>query len=165
MLRSDWEKSGPQLAIDGKHHTSGSGGFYHSNKEAYPWHMRQFNSANYLKGVKIYNRVDNFGSRLKSVEVRAGKTPIDAGYKGRITSNDLCGTFVGPGEDAGVYTVTCNSPILANVVTLQIVAAGKQHLNLDEVEYILGMLDKILIYQSLSNLSLAIYAYHTNNFT
>ena len=165
MLRSDWEKSGPQLAIDGKHHTSGSGGFYHSNKEAYPWHMRQFNSANYLKGVKIYNRVDNFGSRLKSVEVRAGKTPIQAGYKGRITDNHLCGTFVGPGKDAGIYTVTCDPPILANVVTLQIVAAGKQHLNLDEVEYILGMSDKILIYQPLSNFSLAIYAYYTYHFS
>ena len=101
-----------------------------------------------LTGNKIYNRQNCCGDRLKSVEVRAGIHPVEADYKGRITANSLCGTFVGPGADAGVYTITCNTPIYAKIVTLQIVESGKQTLKLDEVTYANGISDRLYILMS-----------------
>ena len=102
--------------------------------------MRIFNQPTRIEGVEIYNRQDCCGNRLKSVEVRVGKQTIDANFNGKITANSLCGTFVGPGVNAGVHTVTCNPPIVGNIVTLQIVESGNQVLQLDEVEYIQGIL-------------------------
>ena len=107
--------------------------------------MRIFDHTIRLTSVKIYNRKNCCGDRLQSVEVRAGIHPIEADYKGRITKNSLCGTYVGPGENAGVYTVTCNPPIHANIVTLQIVASGDQTLQLDEVTYADGISDRLYI--------------------
>ena len=102
--------------------------------------MRIFDQPIRLVGVKIYNRKDCCGNRLKSVEVRAGKKTIDANCNGKITRNVLCGTFAGPGATGREYTVTCNHPIDASIVTLQIVESGNQFLSLDEVEYIQGIL-------------------------
>ena len=138
-LQSDSDKWGPHLAIDGKY-SSTNEGLYISENETYPWHMRMFDQPMRLVGVKIYNRKDCCGNRLKSVEVRAGKQIIDANFNGKIKANTLCGTFDGPGVDRGVYTVTCLHPIEANIVTLQIVESGHQILELDEVEYIQGIL-------------------------
>ena len=104
--------------------------------------MRIFDQPILLEGVKIYNRQDCCGNRLKSVEVRVGKQTIDTNFKGKITENSLCGTFVGPGVNAGVHKVTCNPPIVGNIVTLQIVESGNQVLQLDEVEYIQGILHR-----------------------
>ena len=111
--------------------------------------MRIFDHTIRLTGVKIYNRQNCCGDRLKSVEVRAGINSVEADYKGRITANSLCGTFVGPGKDAGVYTITCNTPIHANIVTLQIVESGEQTLQLDEVTYADGISDRLYIFYEL----------------
>ena len=135
---SDLPNYGPQLAIDGKF-CNERVGFYHSIKENYPWHMRVLGDEILLTGVKLHNRQDCCGNRLKSVEVRAGKHVIEVNYKGKITANDVCGTFDGPGKNGGVHTVMCEYPISASVITLQIIETGEQILQLDEIDYIQGI--------------------------
>ena len=89
-----------------------------------------------LAGVRLYNRRNCCGNRLKNIMVRAGRTRIGDDYSGIITQNTFCGNFTGPGANSGVYVVTCPSPIIANVITIQIVQSGNQTLHLDEVEFI-----------------------------
>ena len=125
----------PYFAIDGKF-SNGDTGFYHSAHEEYPWHMTVFENTMNLTAVKIHNRRNCCGERLHHVQIRAGRTAIDANHSGLITQNTLCGSFDGPGVDAGVYTISCKAPINANVVTIQIVDTGAQYLGLDEVEFL-----------------------------
>ena len=40
--------------------------------------------------------------------------------KGRITINDICGKFVGPGEEGGKYTIDCDHELWADYITIQI---------------------------------------------
>ena len=137
---------GPQLAIDGNYSkNTTSVGFFHSDGESYPWHMTILERPIHLVSVVIYNRNDARGDRLKLVEIRAGKRTIKGNHKGRITENTICGTFFGPGETGGIYTVKCDNHIDANIITLQIVENGAQFLQLDEVEFIKGICYNIAI--------------------
>ena len=92
-----------------------------------------------LSGVKIFNRRSCCGDRLKSVEIRAGKQSVPGNFKARITKNTHCDTFDGPGTTGEIYTVNCDSPIDATVITLQIVASGSQSINIEEIEFIEGV--------------------------
>ena len=38
----------------------------------------------------------------------------------RITANPVCGNFLGPGEEGGIYNITCNNPIRSKYLTVQI---------------------------------------------
>ena len=99
----------------------------------------------HLTSVRIHNRYDGKGGRLRSVEVRAGKHALRTNHVGRINENTLCGKFLGPGETAGIYTVTCDSPIDASVVTLQIVESGRQILQLDEIDFLTGIFYNVVV--------------------
>ena len=126
---------GPQLAVDGKISKS-SIGFYDSGSKQNPWLKTEFDQTITLGGIRLYNRQDCCGDRLKNIRVRAGTTRIPDDYSGIIAQNTFCGNFIGPGENSGVYVVTCQSPIIADIITIQIVKSGNQVLQLDEVEFI-----------------------------
>ena len=49
--------------------------------------MAVFKTAIDIAEVQIYNRNDAMGSRLVSVEVRAGQTKINGDYSGKINAN------------------------------------------------------------------------------
>ena len=57
---------------------------------------------------------------LESIEVRAGRSFTDDDFSGIITKNKVCGSFKGPGERGGVYTVKCKEAILSDVITVQL---------------------------------------------
>ena len=57
---------------------------------------------------------------MKNIEVRVGGLFIDENFSGIISKNDVCGTFKGPGESGGVYTVNCKETILSEVITVQL---------------------------------------------
>ena len=136
ILNSDQAEFGPQLAIDGKFSRANTG-YYHGTTTSYPWYQTVFDRTVNINGIRIYNRYSCCGNRLKHIEVRAGRTEIAANYSGNIAQNTFCGSFIGPGANGGVYTINCDSPIEANVITIQIVEAGDQVLQLDEVEFII----------------------------
>ena len=82
------------------------------------WHLKEKVS---VKELSISNRKDSYGNRLRQVELRAGVNGIHHSFRGRITTNELCGKFDGPGENGKEYIIKCKSPIVADYVTVQIV--------------------------------------------
>ena len=115
------EDHGPHLAIDGKVSDTDVG-FFHSESERYPWLQVKLGSQKTISSVSIVNRKDSNGWRLRDVEVRAGMIKVENFFKNqRIEVNPICGTFKGPGEDGEKYTITCNTPIKTNYVSVQIV--------------------------------------------
>ena len=115
------DNHGPLLAVDGKISDT-DGGFFHSDSERYPWFQIKFSATKTISTVTIVNRKDSNGWRLKDVEIRAGMAGVDPSFtKKRIQVNPICGTFPGPGNDGGTYTILCEAPIKANYVTVQIV--------------------------------------------
>ena len=101
----------------------------------YPWFVAKFSSTVKLVSIKIWNRQDCCGERLQNVEVRAGTIAIDPAFSGRITANTLCGSFVGPGATSGVYTITCQTPIVANLVSLQTIDSTDSYIQAAELEF------------------------------
>ena len=67
-----------------------------------------------LSSIHLMNRFDCCGDHLRDVEVRAGMLPVSG--KGRITINDICGKFVGPGEEGGKYTIDCVHELWADYI-------------------------------------------------
>ena len=128
---------GPEHAIDGriaKGKEEHKDKMFHSELEWYPWLMVELASKVNLQSIKIFNRANDLGNRLREIEVRAGTTKLSPGFNGReITSNAVCGTFKGPGVTGGVYNITCSPPIQSNVVTIQLLAF--EFLQINEVQF------------------------------
>ena len=134
---SVWLNYVPQFAIDSKFSYENKG-FFHSEQQRTPWFKAELSRTITLIGVRVHNRRDCCGDRLNNIMVRAGTTRLQDNYAGIITQNIFCGNFTGPGVQSEAYVITCQSPIPANVITLQIVKSGDQILQLDEVEFITG---------------------------
>ena len=88
-------------------------GFFHSKTEDNPWLRIQLNRPTTITSVTISNRKDCCGERLQNLEVRAG-------MKNDLT-NDVMGSFKGPGTTGGVHVVRFTKPILAEFMTFQLV--------------------------------------------
>ena len=57
------------------------------------------------------------------MEIRSGYTELkNISGTEKITSNDFCGYFHGPGKNGQIYTIDCEVPIPSKFLTLQIVA-------------------------------------------
>ena len=70
----------------------------------------------------MINRIDNYGSRLANIEIRAGVNELEnQSSSEKINKNYVCGSFCGPGEEGKIYSITCKTPIIAKYVTLQII--------------------------------------------
>ena len=136
----------PKQAIDGN---IAKGFISHNHPEFLPWLMvkltNQYKTVN-LQKVKIFNRKDCCGSKLRNIEVRAGTTKLLSTQRGKITDNIWCGEFKGPGGTKGEYVINCNPPcqkwckvvptIPASVVTIQITDhKNTRQLGINEVEF------------------------------
>ena len=96
-------------------------GFFKSESELYPWLQVKFSKEKVIQNVTIVNRKDRDGWRLKWVEVRTGMNKVEEDFIGqRINANPVCGNFLGPGEDGGIYNITCKNPIRSKYLTVQI---------------------------------------------
>ena len=97
-------------------------GFFHSEEELFPWFQLKLGREKVVSSVTIVNRIDSFGARLANLEIRSGYTELRniSGIE-RITSNEICGHFVGPGQNGQMYTINCDVPIPSKYVTFQIV--------------------------------------------
>ena len=119
VFENDTQRWGPDFVIDGVI-SYGVKNFFHSELEDYPWLQWHLPRQVQMTGITLTTRYDCCGSRLRDVEVRAGKLSTTNGYKGQLSLNSLCGRFPGPGETGREYTITCDHPITADYVTIQI---------------------------------------------
>ena len=119
VFENDTQRWGPDFVIDGVI-SYGVKNFFHSELEDYPWLQWHLPRQVQMMGITLTTRYDCCGSRLRDVEVRAGKLSTTNGYKGQLSLNYLCGGFPGPGETGREYTITCDHPITADYVTIQI---------------------------------------------
>ena len=84
--------------------------------------------------VKIINRKNCCGNRLKNADVRAGLSKVDVDKTGIITENSFCGNYKGPGSNGETIVINCKEAIKSRYVTLQLMNNEKSTLNLAEVE-------------------------------
>ena len=69
------------------------------------------------------NRIDSFGWRLANLEIRSGFIELkNISGAEKIKSNQICGGFVGPGENGQIYNIDCETPIPSKYITLQIIS-------------------------------------------
>ena len=143
---------GPNLAIDGKYSIrERETGFYKSHsKDQKPWHMTVLRRPIYLAAVRIYNirndskYVQNMIQDMpRNVTVHAGTFQIEANFSDvsdlldSVTNKTICGSFLMPGEDGGIYTINCQEKIKADVIIIQPTrSGGNESLLLDEVEFL-----------------------------
>ena len=143
---------GPNLAIDGKYSIrERETGFYKSHsKDQNPWHMTVLRRPIYLAAVRIYNiRNDSkyvqkmIQDMPRNVTVHAGTFQIEANFSDvsdlldSVTNKTICGSFLMPGEDGGIYTINCQERIKADVIIIKSTGSGKnESLKLDEVEFL-----------------------------
>ena len=117
-------------------------GFFSSEEELFPWLQLKLGREKVVSSVTIVNRIDSLGESLVNLEIRAGYTELrNLSGTERITSNDICGHFVGPGQNGKIYNIDCDVPIPCKYVTFQIVPNGtasnvlkKTVLQLNEVQ-------------------------------
>merc|ERR1719206_48905 len=112
----------PEYAIDGfppnQDHRNTNG--FHSRPEDYPWFQLKLVSPQTVTGVLILNRIHCCGERLENLEIRAGMTPVDAGFRGKLVANKKVGKFAGPGVTGQTYTIEFDEEVTAQHITLQL---------------------------------------------
>ena len=89
--------------------------FYHSddkNTENQPWVQLELEQGSVVHNVKITNRDNCCGDRLKNIEVWVGNTNKD------WSKNTLCKKFDGPGTNGQVLTLECTKAIPGRYVTM-----------------------------------------------
>ena len=75
------------------------------------------------------------GERLRNLEIRAGSDQLDSDFRGKIVINEFCGKFIGPGANRRSYTILCDRPLSADIITFQALINNTQ-LQINEVELI-----------------------------
>jgi hypothetical protein len=119
VFGNETKRWGPDFVIDGviSHNVKS---FFHSELEDYPWLQWHLPRQVKMLGITLTTRFDCCGDRLRDVEIRAGKSSTENGFKGQIKVNELCGEFLGPGETGKEHTITCDHAITADYITIQI---------------------------------------------
>jgi len=87
-----------------------------------------------VHSVKIINRKNCCGDRLKNLDVRAGLSKVDENKQGIITENRICGHYKGPGSNGETIVINCKEAIKSRYVTIQLMTNQKSTLSLAEVE-------------------------------
>ena len=70
---------------------------------------------------------------FKDVEIRAGKMSLDLAFQGSIVVNDICGYYLGPGANSGIYTIKCSHAIESDYITIQLMSNEPATLQLTEI--------------------------------
>ena len=95
---------------------------FHSGYESNPWLRIKLSRKETITNVTIGNRIDCCGERLVNLEVRAG-TKND-------NTNEIVGTFKGPGVSGAKHVVLFNKPVLADFLTFQLMGREKTWLQI-----------------------------------
>ena len=86
--------------------------FFRSKEEDNPWLRVQLNGPTIITSITVGNRKYCCGERLENLEIRAG-------MKNDLT-NEVVGTFKGPGETDEQYTTRFDEGIVAEYLTFQL---------------------------------------------
>ncbi|XP_063446846.1 fucolectin-like [Mytilus trossulus] len=84
-------------------------GFWHGESNPY-WWVDLENSC-LIKQIRIYNRKDCCGFRLRDVEVTVGHS---------LSNMKLCGFYKGPAADGEIVNISCKLPRVARYVKVMI---------------------------------------------
>ena len=133
---------GPQYAADGKW-SKNNEGIFSSKTERMPWLQWQLPEKENVVGITI-STPSVEGELLRNVEIRAGTTKLEAGYRGKISTNTFCGKFSGPGGNRRAYTILCESKILADFISIQMLEENSQ-LQINELELVTSSTGKTQI--------------------
>ena len=87
-------------------------GFFHSKEEDNPWLRVQLNEPTKITSITVGNRKDCCGHRLENLEIRAG-------MRNDLT-NEIVGTFKGPGITGERYTIQLTRAVVAEYLTFQL---------------------------------------------
>ena len=119
---NDYAHFGPQYAIAGPFPIFGR--HFKTKKEDFPWIQWKLPAQVNITGIKLSSqdcsRLTSDCPVLRNIEVRAGRSSINDGVFGKITNNNVCGNFKGPGMEAGEYTIKCKNTLLADVISIQL---------------------------------------------
>ena len=96
---------GPEKLIDKKFNN-----FYHSTYTNNAWVQLELLNIGTVSKVRIFNRLDCCGDRLLNMEVRVGNNEVTVGNQSYITTNQLCGMYVGPGKNVKLLRSTVHIP-------------------------------------------------------
>ena len=123
IFENDQDRYGPQNLITGSFY-SFIGPYFKSKKEDFPWVQWKLPRKVSIAGITLVGRDCPSKSPdcpvLRDIEVRAGTSFVDDNFTGIIAKNKLCGSFEGPGDEGGIYTINCKNTILADVITVQL---------------------------------------------
>ncbi|XP_052677045.1 uncharacterized protein LOC128158303 [Crassostrea angulata] len=89
-------------------------GKFHTYYEPYPWVTIDLEKYSIIRDVVMYNRADNHGRWLHSVEIRVGNSSV-------WSEMTTCGTYPGPSETGDIIVVECRPSRYGRYVTLKIV--------------------------------------------
>ena len=109
--------------------------YFSTAKENYPWFQWHLPNRTQVVGIVLSNTYNGKGNLLQNVEIRAGTTPTDIQFNGKITTNKFCGKLDKASNDRRVYTVMCKNDVDADYVTIQIMDKNAK-LELNEIEVI-----------------------------
>ena len=104
-------------------------------KEHFPWLEIELEAERLISGIVVVNIMDS-GNRLRDLEVRVGDASVPLGYHGaQLTTNEVAGHFVGPGEDGETYLIQFTYPVRGKYISLQLLV--EEYLQMEEV-YLAG---------------------------
>ncbi|XP_063444534.1 fucolectin-7-like [Mytilus trossulus] len=79
--------------------------------ESYPYFWVDLNNSCLIKLIKIYNRKECCGDRLRNVEVTIGHS---------LSNMKLCGFYKGPAADGEIVNIYCKVPMVARYVKVML---------------------------------------------
>uniref|UniRef100_A0A8W8M3B6 F5/8 type C domain-containing protein n=1 Tax=Magallana gigas TaxID=29159 RepID=A0A8W8M3B6_MAGGI len=89
-------------------------GKFHTYYEPYPWVTIDLENFSIIRDVVMYNRADDHGRWLHSVEIRVGNSSV-------WSEMTTCGTYPGHSETGDIIVVECRPSCYGRYVTLKIV--------------------------------------------
>ncbi|CAC5424110.1 unnamed protein product [Mytilus coruscus] len=95
--------------------------------ESYPYWWVDLKSSCLIKKIRIYNRKDCCGNRLRNTEVTIGNS---------LSSMKLCGYYKGPAANGEIVNISCREPKVARYVNVMIKEKNTEEtvVNFAEVE-------------------------------
>ena len=128
-----------------------------------PWLQWPLGSRTTMIGITIsnpnYNTSNGGGENLRNVEIRAGLGHLGPDFKGKISKNEICGKFEGPGDSRRAYTIMCEKEIVADYVTLQILD-DNANLQINELEIITKSEGTHYLYNYVNNIFICQFCRH-----
>ena len=100
-----------------------------SKSEKHPWIQLKLREVRYISSILVINR-NEWGNRLRNVEVRVGFTEMVQGIDSGLTNlvevekNPQCSSYEGPGKDDERIVLQCERSIKGRFVSLHMTQEG-----------------------------------------